>query len=73
LAFHSIELNNNNILIDCVLLVLIMCRKWGSVELYRSWVKGIQTGFKPIRQPSRFVTLSTVQKILFRIGNYVII
>jgi hypothetical protein len=27
LAFHSIELNNNNILIDCVLLVLIMCRK----------------------------------------------
>jgi len=43
------------------------------VELYRSCVKGIETGFKPLRQPSRFVTFSTVQKVLFSYGNYLII
>ena len=64
-SFHSIELNNNNILIGCVLLLLFMCRKWGSVELNRSCVKGSETGFKLLRQPSRFVTFSTVQKFLW--------
>jgi len=50
-----------------------MCRKWDSVELYRSCVKESETGFKPIRQPSRFVTFSTVQKVLSSNGNYIII
>jgi len=45
-------------LFGCLLLLLLlfMCRKYGSVELYRSCVKGVETGFNPLRQPSRSVT-----------------
>ena len=32
-----------------------------------------KTVFKPIRQPSRFVTLCTVQNVLFNNGTYIII
>jgi len=45
------------------------------VELYRYCVKGIETGFKPLRQPSRFVTFSTVQKVHYyiKVIMYIII
>jgi len=42
------------------------------VELYRFCVKGNEIVFKSLPQPSRFVCFSTVQKVLFNNGNYVI-